>query len=1029
MDARTAPALLACAAGLLIFACERGAPGPAPESVRAAPAEPGHEPEPAPRRSFRFTRHPAAPTSRPAGAPMSLTASDGTGLKLRRLVGRAVVQEPLAFTELRLTFDNPEARVIEGQFRITLPQGATISRFAMKQDQRWQEGEVVERQAARRAYEDFLHRRQDPALLEQSAGNEFSARVFPIPARGRKELIVSYSQELAGRANEYVLPLRGLPELGEVDVAVYSGGGASPAQELKQTGFVPDQDFRFPVRRVAGRAGVRSENLIVARVSPMPGSRPDEIDSVAILVDSSASRALGFGEQIQLLEGLTQGLRAANPGLPLTVASFDQAVEPIYQGPAEGFGDAQLQKIRERRALGASDLERALRWAQGQAAPAKRLLLITDGVPTAGAVEGDALIAAVRALKPAGIERVDAIAVGGIRDEALLHRLVTAGLARDGVVVDGLLPLEEIGRRLTATTRSGLEVKVDGASWWWPRKLAGIQAGDEVLVYADVPPGTSVKLSIGGEPAKLGELAATERPLLERAWTQARIASLLERRDTENEGPKRKREIEKEIVSLSIAHRVLSPYTALLVLETPEDYARFGINRNALTDILVVDDRGQLALTRRSQIVTANVRARPRPAEKSLEAPGERAADGARADQEVAAASAALAKPEVLAEPLHGSAGASRSASEESLEDVFAPAVRAPPSVPRQAQSMAGVPVREEGRESTAGRAGSGASSASPLPVPQAIANPYAGRFKKVMNALKKKDLTGALTLAAGWREEDPGDVMALIALGEVLEAQGDDAQAARAYGSIIDLFAARADLRRFAGERLEHLKGNLGLELAVDAFSKAAMQRPDHPSSHRLLAYALLKKEEHAKAFDAILKGLNQEYPEGRFAGVRQILTEDLGLIGAAWIKIEPGRRKEILKQLKKQDSALENEPSLRFVLNWETDANDVDFHIYDGQGGHAFFQDPNLGSGGSLYADVTTGYGPECFTIRLPKKQRAYPYTLQAHYYSRGPMGYGMGKMEIIEHDGKGGLTFDERMFVVMVDEAFVEMGKVRR
>ncbi|HMV35929.1 MAG TPA: hypothetical protein PKD60_08555, partial [Turneriella sp.] len=50
--------------------------------------------------------------------------------------------------------------------------------------------------AARRAYEDFLHRRQDPALLEQSGGNEFTARVFPIPAKGMKELVLSYSHEL-----------------------------------------------------------------------------------------------------------------------------------------------------------------------------------------------------------------------------------------------------------------------------------------------------------------------------------------------------------------------------------------------------------------------------------------------------------------------------------------------------------------------------------------------------------------------------------------------------------------------------------------------------------------------------------------------------------------------------------------------------------------------------------------------------------------------------------------------------------------
>ena len=143
----------------------------------------------------------------PAELPLSLTASDGTGLALRSLTARAVVEAPLAFTELFLTFENPENRVLEGRFRITLPPGATVSRFAMKIGQHWQEGEVVERQAARQAYEDFLHRRQDPALLEQEAGNSFSARVFPIPARGKKELILSYSQALPGRDARFLLPL------------------------------------------------------------------------------------------------------------------------------------------------------------------------------------------------------------------------------------------------------------------------------------------------------------------------------------------------------------------------------------------------------------------------------------------------------------------------------------------------------------------------------------------------------------------------------------------------------------------------------------------------------------------------------------------------------------------------------------------------------------------------------------------------------------------------------------------------------
>src|SRR5690606_20611372 len=94
-------------------------------------------------------------------APLSLTASDGTGLRLVSLDAQAVVAGPLAFTELRLRFENPLDRTIEGRFAITLPDGAAISRLAMRLNTGWQEAEVVELQQARRAYEDFLHRRQD----------------------------------------------------------------------------------------------------------------------------------------------------------------------------------------------------------------------------------------------------------------------------------------------------------------------------------------------------------------------------------------------------------------------------------------------------------------------------------------------------------------------------------------------------------------------------------------------------------------------------------------------------------------------------------------------------------------------------------------------------------------------------------------------------------------------------------------------------------------------------------------------------
>jgi len=40
---------------------------------------------------------------------------------------------------------------------------------------------------------------------------------------------------------------------------------------------------------------------------------------------------------------------------------------------------------------------------------------------------------------------------------------------------------------------------------------------------------------------------------------------------------------------------------------------------------------------------------------------------------------------------------------------------------------------------------------------------------------------------------------------------------------------------------------------------------------------------------------------------------------------------------------------------------------------------------------------------------------------------MGYGMGTVQVVAHDGKGGLRVEPRPFVVMVDQAMVDLGEV--
>jgi len=1036
--------------------------GSKPPAARVAPS--GVAPA-----SFRFAKASGEESEEQPAAPIGLTASDGTGLALVALEANGVLEPPLAFTELHLTFENPRDRIIEGRFRIALPPGAALSRFAMKIGEAWQEGEVVERQRARQAYEDFLHRRQDPALLEQEAGNEFSARVFPIPARGRKELIVSYSYALERADAPYVLPLLGLSQVGRLDVRVLLGerpaAGAAASNlggevsdrrvvELHKRDWIPDRDFAIGQDRVAGRAGLRHGNFAVVRVAA-PGDATaaesrQEIAGLYVLIDSSASRALGYATQVRRVAELIGGLRdGAGGAVPVGIAAFDQEVAPVFEGQAGAFGAADVQRLAARRPLGASDLHQALTWLADRlprggrgAGRYPRVLLVTDGVATAGETETRSLRAAVHALGDRGVERLDVLAVGGLRDEAVLRELTTGNLPHDGQRLDGAAPLAEIARRLTLACRSGVKVAIEGAAWVWPESLDGSQPGDQTLVYADLPADRPLRLSLGGRPVPVAELAPAERPLLERAWAQARIERLVHLRETAHAGDDDlRRALGLEIAELSVKHRVLSPFTAMLVLESEADYARFGLDQKTLADILTVGPGGLDVLARSRPVWTRTdipMEAR-RQRDSSLDALGYLAAPKSGDAVELRA----LGDEEggvpggVEGGVPGGVAGGVVGGVPGGVIAGVPAAPRVNPPTPPAAVTEggfggvpeAGVARRQVAAPEPAGQERIAAQAESRRISPadkETWAAPYSGRFAAVMERLAACQVAPARALAEAWSKEAPGDVLALLALGEAWEAAGEKAAAARAYGSLIDLFPSRADMRRLAGERLERL-GEPGLALAIDSYEKAVADRPDHPAGHRLLAWALLRAGRFEAAFEAMEKGLEQHYPGGRFAGVDRVLKEDLGLLAAAWLHAEPARRAEVLDRLSAHRARIESEPSIRFVLTWETDANDVDLHVYDHLGGHAFYGHRTLESGGELFADVTTGYGPECFAVATPAEKAAAPYKLRVHYYSRGPMGYGMGTVQVVRHDGEGRLSIEPRPFVVMADNAMVDLGSV--
>ncbi|MEM7152433.1 MAG: VIT domain-containing protein [Myxococcota bacterium] len=542
------------------------------------------------------------PELEPVGAPpFSLTASDGTGLSLVSLEAEAIIRDPLALTQLELTFENPRGETMEGRFTVELPPGARVTRFAMEIGGRWQEAEIVEKQRARRTYEVFLHMNRDPALLERDTGNRFRARVFPIAPFERKRLLLTYTQTFPDPTTPYRLALEGLPKLERLDLnSTVHRPGEPPREQGRHLEYeVPTEDLVIR-RDGASTMGIRDEEHVIARIEPLAGRElgpAQPLERLTVLVDTSASRALDFDATIDGLGALLRALARQSATTQVDIKAFDQSVVDIYQGTLAGMGAAELAALHRRRALGASNLGAALDSLSEGEHP--RVLLVSDGLISAGPDSNADLRKKLGQLRRHGLRRIDALVVGSVRDDARLRRLVTGSLPDSGVLLE---PSEDLGRavqRLLRPALDGLRVDVPGARWWSPTVLDGVQPGDHVLVHADLPEGHPMEVQLSGPLHRSIDIPLHEvsSPLVSRAWMSARIEGLVSTLASIADETKW-RSLRDTVIELSVRHRIFNDFTALLVLETEADYERFGLERRSLSDIMVVRDGRVQALSR-----------------------------------------------------------------------------------------------------------------------------------------------------------------------------------------------------------------------------------------------------------------------------------------------------------------------------------------------------------------------------------------------------------------------------------------------
>jgi hypothetical protein len=1050
--------------------------------------------------------------------PIALTASDGGGLAMRSLKARAVIDGPLAVTELTMTFHNTENRRREGRFTIALPDGAAVSRLGMMIRGSMMEGEVVPRARAREVYESHLRPQRDPALLERDAGNVFGARVFPIEPHEKKQLVVTYAQEVSA-TRPYRLHLAGLPVVDALDVEVHSAGGGEPIRRGAK-GQAPDD---VVVATTGGDALVAGDAAVI-RFAPALQTPPDPIAELVFLVDTSASRGGDLRAQADAVATLirTLGTRGMQR---VEVAAFDQTVVPLVSGAPDDVADRVVDAIMTRGALGASDVGAALKWASGRG---RRAILVGDGIATAGTTEPRALAAEAKATP-----RIDALVIGGRGDREALLAVVGAG-KRPGVILDdGDADAGTWAGRLSRGVASDVAIEVDGATWVWPEKLESIQPGDEVVVMARLAKRAPKSLDVraAGTAVRLSPRKAHDA-VVGRAVAGAEIAR---RRRTLGTMSVLERDAAlAEMTEMAVKHRLLTDETGLLVLETEYDYERWCLDRSALADVIAIrdgaihvvdrsggkgvtlhckidtnfqstsnesivgfvrdqqtgepmigatvvatgpalngqtqaaisDENGRYAITNLpagtydvtiyyldiEQKRTGVVVAAP-PAASS----GTVNATGITIDREYtrnipvpgrtfesALGAAAGSQSDGLGVSFSGSTslenqyyvdgvnttGLNFGVTSSGGGEMIQISDKAPTIDPTSTHQ--GVTLSDgffTGTDFRGPRLPSRSSSSWDLEgssddhyfPPSGGRAAWHGRYARVAATIRSGESHRAVADAVKWQMSAPGDLLAVQALGEALEASGRGALAARAYGSILDLFPRRAELARAAGQRLERI-GGAATRLAIDAYRRALADRPDHATTYRLLAWALVRKDDFDEAMDILEKGMIEAKTMTAYS-----LREDIALIAAAALARHPERRAEIARRLHRVNVSLPTEPSIRFVLHWETDASDVDLHVIDRDGNRAWDQNNGLDGNAMFTTTADSGWGPETFVIST-RDARKGPYRLAAYLEDKGPQGHILGTLQIIQHDGHGGFLFDHRPFVISEQGAYVDLGSYR-
>jgi Vault protein inter-alpha-trypsin domain len=191
---------------------------------------------------------------------LTIKNDDLQDVRMSQLLVNLKIIGKIAYTTTEMHFFNKGSRQMEGELLFPLPDGVSVSRYAIDINGKMREAVPVNKNKGKQVFEAIEHRRVDPGLLEKVDGNNFKTRIYPIMPNAERIVIIGYEQELVGfdkdnLAFQLVSKFAQKLDKFEINIAVF-GGNEKPiivAEDASVLSFEPAtwiKSFQTSIKKI-----------------------------------------------------------------------------------------------------------------------------------------------------------------------------------------------------------------------------------------------------------------------------------------------------------------------------------------------------------------------------------------------------------------------------------------------------------------------------------------------------------------------------------------------------------------------------------------------------------------------------------------------------------------------------------------------------------------------------------------------------------------------------------------------------------